>query len=52
MNFNDLTDEQQRYVKEFVRKTGYTIERALRMKVVRDVLEEYEKGNKDREIFA
>lgn len=50
--YNDLTEEQQRYVDEYIRKTGETRERALRLRVVLDVLDEYENGEKERLIFA
>lgn len=47
MRFNELNEKSQRYVKEYVRKTGKTIEEALRIKIVQEVIKEYEHPSKE-----
>ena len=52
MNWNSLSEQSQSYVNRYIRTSGKTREQALQEKLVQEVINEYEKGTKERLVFV
>lgn len=52
MDWRSLSEESQAYVDRYIRTNGKTREQALREKAVQEIINEYEKGTKERLVFV
>lgn len=52
MNWNNLSEQSKAYVERYIRGSIKTREQALEEKIVQEVINEYENGNKERLVFV
>jgi hypothetical protein len=52
MSWNNLSERSKAYIDRYIRNTSKTREEAMQEKLVQEVINEYEYGNKERMIFA
>ena len=52
MSWNELSDQSKAYVERYIRCSTKTREQAIQEKLVLEVINEYEKGTKERLVFV
>lgn len=52
MNWNNLSEQSKNYIDRYIRCKGKTREQAMQEKLVQEVINEYEKGTKERLIYV
>ena len=52
MNYNSLSEQSKNYIDRYIRCKGKTREQAMQEKIVQEVINEYERGTKERLVFV
>lgn len=52
MSWDSLSEQSKAYVDRYIRNKDKTREQALQEKIVQETINEYEKGTKERLVFA
>ena len=52
MGWDNLSKQSQDYIDRYIRNKDKTREQALQEKIVQETINEYEKGTKERLVFA